>query len=65
MVAANETSPEIKLAEGYRRGTFVASTSFVVQKDVESLASLCRILSRPRRDGDLADPCPPQKGLTP
>ena len=52
-VAVNETSPEIKLAGRYRlRGTFVASTSFVVQKTMDSVMPLCWCLSRPRRDGE-------------
>ena len=54
MVATNETSPEMELAGRYRRrGTFVASVSLVVQKDVNSVMPLCRSLSRPRRDGDI------------
>ncbi len=53
MVAANETSPEIKLAGRYcRRGTFATSVSLVVQKNVDNVIPLGRRLSRPRRDDE-------------
>ena len=57
MVAVNETSPEIKLAGRHRRrGTVVSSTSFVVQKTMDSVMPPYPSLSEPRRSRRLPSP---------